>query len=112
MSRPAIFHSSKTFVGLALLSFGTLILHDRFFSALSSLQHMLAATRTGNLVPAVVLTALQTAETGRGADQHLVRTLLQHAFLMFQPLLMVVAGTLLSRPAVTCRLGMFSKKDF
>lgn len=112
MSRPAIFHSSKTFVGLALLSFGTLILHDRFSAALASLQHMLAATRTGNLVPAVVLTALQTAAAGSSPNQHLVRTLLQQAFLMFRPLLMVVAGTLLSRPAVTCRLGMFSKKNF
>ena len=110
MSKPAICRAPKTVAGLAMVAFGAFILHANFAAALAAVHQILAASCTVNLVPAVMLAALQNVQSG-GSD-HLVRGLLQHTLLMLRPLFLVIAGTLLSRPAVTGDLGFFSKKDF
>ena len=110
MSRPAIIRNSKSIAGFAMVVLGTFILHANLAAALACMHHMLAAARTAHVVPAVMLTALQTAQAG-GANQHLVRVLLQHTLLMFWPLVLVVAGSFLSRPAITGHFNFF-KKDF
>jgi len=112
MSRPAIFRSTKSLAGLALVVLGTLILQANFAAALACTHQMLSAARTMNLVAAITLTALQSARFADGADQHLVRILLQHTLMMFWPVLLVVAGSFLFRLAVTGHVSSFSKKDF
>jgi hypothetical protein len=76
------------------------------------MHHMLITTGNMSLLPAIVLTALQTAGASDAADQHLVRTLLLGTFYTFRPLMMVVAGIFLSRPVLACHLNLFSKKHF
>jgi hypothetical protein len=99
--------SPKSIAGFALVAAGSSILNANLASTLVSMHHILSAAGTINLIPALVLAVLQNSQAG-GTTQHLVRALLQHTLLMFRPLLMVAAGTFLSRPSPTCPCKKFS----
>lgn len=107
MSKPALFCIAKSALGLALVGSGISVLQANFSGAFAFIDRMLIAARTASPGPAVMLMALQAADI---SDQHLVRTLLQHTLLTFWPLLLILAGGLLSRPAAIGRLDCLPKK--
>ena len=100
MASPAI-QKSKSIAGSALVGLGILMLHDNLSAAIASLNHALASTQSLRFVPAVMLAALQAVQASAASHQHMVRVLLQHTLLLLWPVLLVVAGSFLSKQALS-----------
>jgi hypothetical protein len=100
MTSPAI-QKSKSIAGSALVGLGIVLLHANLSAAIAWLNQVLTSTQSLRFVPAVMLAALQAVQAGAAGHPHLVRVLLQQTLLLLWPVLLVVAGTFLSRQALS-----------
>jgi hypothetical protein len=85
------------------------LLYQHLAGAGAWLSHALGANRSEalGLLPTVILAVSQHA----AHPQHLPPDFVQHMLLSFWPLLLVVAGTVLSRDQLTCNVSALPKKD-
>lgn len=100
----------RSVAGTALAGLGMLILYGNLAGDLARLTHLLGANGSAALgvLPAVILSVPQILQTYAASHQQLLCGLVEHMFLTSWPLLLVKAGTDLSRdvftghPAASC----------
>lgn len=104
----------RSVAGTALAGLGMLILYGNLAGDLARLTHLLGANGSAALgvLPAVILSVSQILQTYAASHQQFLRGLVEHMFLTSWPLLLVKAGTALSRDVFTGQSAATSlKKD-
>jgi hypothetical protein len=96
MAMRQTFGCPKSIAGAALIALGTLIFCENLNRAATQLSHLLGAIPRIGILPAVILAAPRVLQA-YAADHHLLLVgLLRHMLLLCWPLLLVIAGTVLS----------------
>jgi hypothetical protein len=107
------FRSSKSIAGAALVGFGMFILYEHLAGAVAWSSHVLDANSFEALgfLPAFMLAVSQVLPAHAANHQHLLQGFLQHLLVSSWPLLLVMAGTVLSRDSFTDDVKLVQKKD-
>ena len=107
------FRSTKSIAGTALVGFGLFILYENLAGAVAWLSHLLGANSFEALgvLPAFMLAVSQVLPAHAANHQHLLQVFLQHMLVSSWPLLLVMAGTVLSRDNFTDDAKAVQKKD-
>jgi hypothetical protein len=107
------FRSTKSIAGTALVGFGLFILYENLAGAVAWLSHLLGSNSFEALgvLPTLVLSVSQVLPAHAANHQHLLQASLQHLLVSSWPLLLVVAGTVLSRDNFTDDTKAVQKKD-
>jgi len=111
--RRTTFRSSRAIVGGALAGFGMLILYEHLAAAVAWLSHVLGgnSSETLGVVPAVILAVSQVLQAHGGNHQRFLQAFLEHMLVSSWPLLLVMAGTVLSRDSFTDNVNDSAIKD-
>jgi hypothetical protein len=91
--------SSKTIAGAVLVGFGMFVLYENLAAAAAWLRHV--RSEALGVVPAAILEVSQEMQAYTTDSQRFLQALLRHMVLSSWPLLLIVAGTVLSRNKVT-----------
>jgi hypothetical protein len=93
------YRSSKSIAGVALVGFGMFILYENLAAAVACLSHVLAANSSEALgvLPAFILAVSQVLQAHGSNHQRFLQGFLQHMLVSSWPLLLVMAGMVLSR---------------
>jgi hypothetical protein len=103
---------TKSIAGAALIGLGTFILYKNLDQAATQLSHLLSTPREMlGILPTVILAALRVLQAYASNHQRFVEGLFRHALVTLWPLLLVIAGTVLSRDAFPGNAGAITKKD-
>ena len=107
------FRSTKSIAGAALVGFGLFILYENLAGAVAWLSHLLGANSFEALgvLPAFMLAVSQVLPAHAANHQHFLQASLQHMLVSSWPLLLVMAGTVLSRDTVSDNVNTVQKKD-
>jgi hypothetical protein len=107
------FRSSKSIAGAALVGFGMFILYEHLAGAVVWSSHVIGANSFEALgvLPAFMLAVSQLLPAHAANHQHLLQASLQHLFVSSWPLLLVMAGAVLSRETLTDDVDAGEKKD-
>ncbi|HSZ03162.1 MAG TPA: hypothetical protein VK788_26955 [Terriglobales bacterium] len=108
------FRSTKSIAGAAFVGFGMFILYENLASAVAWLSNVRGANNFEVLgvLPAFILAVSQVLPAHAANHQHLLQSfLLQHLLVSSWPLLLVLAGTVLSRDDFTDDAKAVQKKD-
>jgi hypothetical protein len=102
---------AKSIAGAALIGLGTFILYKNLDQAAIQLNHLFSTPREMlGVLPTVILAALRVLRAYASDHQRFVQGLFQHLLVTFWPLLLVIAGTALSRDAVPDDADAITKK--
>jgi uncharacterized membrane protein len=101
--------SSESIAGAVLVGLGMFILYEHLAGAAARLSHVLGANGSGPL--AVILAASQVLQAYAANHQRFVHSCLQHILVSSWPMLLVMAGTVLSRDAFADDVNALPKKD-
>ncbi len=103
---------AKPIAGAALIGLGIFVLYENLDQAATQLGHLFGTPReTLGVLPTVILAALRVLQAYASDHQRFVQGLIEHALVTFWPLLLVVAGTVLSRDAFPGTADATTKKD-
>jgi len=107
------FRNTKSIAGAALVGFGMFILHENLAGAVAWLSHVRGANSFEALgvLPAFMLAVSQVVPAHAVNHQHLLQVSLRHLMVSSWPLLLVMAGTALSRDSFTGDAKLVQKKD-
>jgi hypothetical protein len=107
------FRGTRSIAGAALVGFGMFILYENLAGAVAWLSHVRGANNFGALgvLPAFLLAVSQILPAHAANHQHLLQVSLQHMLVSSWPLLLVMAGTVLSRDTVSDNVNTVQKKD-
>jgi len=107
------FGRAKSIAGAALVGLGIFTLHENLEGAATQLSHLLdtASAETLGIQPRVLLAGTQLLQAYASDRQRFLQSLFQHILIILWPLLLVVAGTVLSRDAFTNDVNALPKKD-
>jgi hypothetical protein len=107
------FRSTKSIAGTALVGFGLFILYENLAGAVAWLSHLLGSNSFEALgvLPTLVLSVSQVLPAHAANHQHLLQASLRHMLVSSWPLLLVMAGTVLSRDNFTDDTKAVQKKD-
>jgi hypothetical protein len=108
------FQGTKSIAGAALVGFGMFILYEHLAGAVAWSSHVLDANSLDALgfLPAFMLAVSQVLPAHAANHQHLLQSfLLQHLLVSSWPLLLVMAGTVLSRDNFMDDAKAVQKKD-
>jgi hypothetical protein len=97
--RCIIFRRAKSIAGASLIGFGLFILYQNLAAAMMMLRHALGVNGSETLgIPlAVIQTASQVLEIYTANHQQFLENFLHRMLVSSWPLLLVIAGTVLSR---------------
>ena len=111
--RRTTFRSSKAIAGAALAGFGMFILYEHLAAAVAWLSHLLGANSSEALgvVPAVILAVSQVLQAHGGNHHRFLQAFLEHTLVSSWPLLLVMAGTVLSRDSFPDNVDASAIKD-
>jgi hypothetical protein len=104
----------RSIAGTALAGLGMFIFYGNLTGELTRLTHLLGANGSAALgvLPAVILSVSQILQAYAAGHEQFLRGFVEHMFLTSWPLLLVTAGTALSRDVFTGRAAATSlKKD-
>jgi hypothetical protein len=103
---------AKSIAGAALIGLGIFILHKNLDQAATQLNQLVSSPKEMlGVVPMVILAALRVLQAYTSNHQQFLDGLLQHLWLTFWPLVLVSAGTALSRDAHPGDPSVPEKKD-
>lgn len=103
---------AKSIAGAALIGLGVFVLYENLDRAASQLSYLFSPSgKTLGVLPTVILAALRVLQAYASDHQRFVQGLFQHALATFWPLLLVIAGTVLSRDAFPGDADTPAKKD-
>ena len=104
---------TRSIAGAALVGFGMFILYENLAGAVAWLSHVRGANNFGALgvLPAFLLAVSQILPAHAANHQHFLQASLQHMLVSSWPLLLVMAGTVLSRDTVSDNVNTVQKKD-
>jgi hypothetical protein len=103
---------AKSITGAALIGLGIFILYKNLDQAVIQLNHLFSTPREMlGVLPTVILAALRVLQAYASDHQRFVQGLFQHLLVTLWPLLLVIAGTALSREAFPGDRGVITKKD-
>ena len=107
------FQGTKSIAGAALVGFGMFILYENLAGAVAWLSHVRGANNFGALgvLPAFLLAVSQVLPAHAANHQHFLQASLQHMLVSSWPLLLVMAGTVLSWDTVSDNVNTVQKKD-
>ena len=107
------FRSSKSIAGAALVGFGMFILYEHLVGAVAWSSHLLGdnSFEALGVLPAFMLAVSQVLAAYAANHQHFLQASLQHMLVSSWPLLLVTAGTVLSRDTVTDNGNAVQRKD-
>jgi hypothetical protein len=104
---------TRSIAGAALVGFGMFILYENLAGAVAWLSHVRGANNFGALgvLPAFLLAVSQILPAHAANHQHFLQASLQHMLVSSWPLLLVMAGTVLSWDTVSDNVNTVQKKD-
>jgi hypothetical protein len=103
---------TKSIAGAALIGLGIFILYKNLDQAAIQLNHLFGTPREMlGVLPTAVLAALRVLQAYASDHRRFVQGLFQHVFATFWPLLLVIAGTVLSQDAFPGDADAVTKKD-
>jgi hypothetical protein len=103
---------AKSITGATLIGLGIFVLYENLDQAAIQLSQVLGIPgNTFGMLPTVILAALRVLQAYAVDHQRFVADLSQHALATFWPLLLVIAGTVLSRDAFPGDADTITKKD-
>ena len=103
---------AKSITGTALIGLGIFILHKNLDQAAAQLNQLVSSPKEMlGVVPVVILAALRVLQAYTSNHQQFLDSLLQHLWLTFWPLVLVSAGTALSREVHPGGPSVREKKD-
>jgi hypothetical protein len=104
---------TRSIAGAALVGFGMFILYENLAGAVAWLSHVRGANNFGALgvLPAFLLAVSQVLPAHTANHEHFLQASLQHMLVSSWPLLLVMAGTVLSRDTVSDNVNTVQKKD-
>jgi hypothetical protein len=107
------FRGTRSIAGAALVGFGMFILYENLAGAVAWLSHVRGANNFGALgvLPAFLLAVSQILPAHAANHQHFLQASLQHMLVSSWPLLLVMAGTVLSWDTVSDNVNTVQKKD-
>ena len=107
------FPSSKSIAGGALLGFGMFILYENLACTTAWLGHVLGASGSNSIgiLPSVILAVSRCFEAGAANHQRFLHAMLQQALLSCWPMLLVTAGSIMSRDTLADKGKSLPKKD-
>jgi hypothetical protein len=107
------FRGTRSIAGAALVGFGMFILYENLAGAVAWLSHVRGANNFGALgvLPAFLLAVSQVLPAHAANHQHFLQASLQHMLVSSWPLLLVMAGTVVSRDTVSDNVNTVQKKD-
>lgn len=108
--RQTFFEHAKSITGVVLLGFGIFIFHENLDQAATQLNQFLSSV-PGEVVPTVILAAWRVWQAYAADHQRFLLGLVQHVWVLSWPLLLVMAGTVMSRDAFTDKTDTDPKKD-
>jgi hypothetical protein len=111
--RQTFFGRTKSFAGIALVGLGIFIFHGNLDRAAAEWSHLLSATpgEALGVLPTVILAAPRVLQAYAADHQRFLQGFLREVFVSCWPLLLVIAGTVLSRDAFTDDVNALPKKD-
>jgi hypothetical protein len=103
---------AKSIAGAALIGLGILILHKNFDQAATQLNQLVSSPKEMlSVAPTAILATLRVLQAYTANHQQFLEGLLQHLWLTFWPLVLVSAGTALSRDTHRGDPSVPTKKD-
>ncbi len=103
---------AKSIAGAVFIGLGVFVLYENLDRAASQLSYLFGPSgRTFGIVPTVILAALRVLQAYASDHQRFVQGLFQHALVTLWPLLLVFAGTVLSRDTDPGDADTPAKKD-
>jgi len=113
MAMRQTFGCPKSIAGAALVALGTLIFCENLNRAATQLSHLLGAIprQALGILPAVILAAPRIVQAYATDHRLFLVGLLRHMLLSCWPLLLVIAGTVLSPDVFRDDVNPFPRKD-
>ena len=107
------FRSTKSIAGASFVGFGMFILYENLAGAVAWLSHLLGSNSFEALgvLPAFMLAVSQVLPAHAANTQYFLQASLQHLLVSSWPLLLVMAGTVLSRDNFMDDAKAVQKKD-
>jgi len=102
------FGRAKSVASAAFIAVGVFVFCNNLSQAFSHLHDQLAAA---GILPTVILAALRVLQAYASSHQRFMQGLFQHAVTTLWPLLLVIAGTALSRDTFPGDVDASTKKD-
>jgi hypothetical protein len=102
---------AKSVAGAAFIGLGILVLYENLDVAAGQLRHLFGNSGLPGILPTVILAALRALQAYAANHQRFVACLFQHALVTLWPLLLVMAGTQLSREDFSTHVDDSAKKD-
>jgi hypothetical protein len=110
--RHTLIERTKSIAGAAFIGLGAFVLYENLDRAAGQLSDLFAIPeKTFGILPAVILAALRGLESYAFDHQRFLLSLFRHALATLWPLLLVIAGTALSRDAYPADAAAHTKKD-
>jgi len=107
-----LFGRAKSIAGAAFIGLGVFVLYGNLGQAASRLSHPFGTSGNAlGTLPSIILAAFQVLQACAFNHQHLLVYLFRRGLITFWPLLLVIAGTTLSRDAFPGDVGSITKKD-
>jgi hypothetical protein len=102
----------KSIAGAVFIGLGVFVLYENLDQAVNQLSYLFSPSgKALGILPTVILAALRVLQAYATDHQRFVQGLFQHVLVTFWPLLLVIAGTVLSREAVPGDADAITKKD-
>lgn len=102
----------KSIAGAVFIGLGVFVLYENLDQAVNQLSYLFSPSgKALGILPTVILAALRVLQAYATDHQRFVQGLFQHVLVTFWPLLLVIAGTVLSREAVPGDADTITKKD-
>jgi hypothetical protein len=102
----------KSIAGAVFIGLGVFVLYENLYQAVNQLSYLFRPSgKALGILPTVILAALRVLQAYATDHQRFVQGLFQHVLVTFWPLLLVIAGTVLSREAVPGDADAITKKD-
>jgi hypothetical protein len=103
---------AKSVAGAGLIGLGVFILHKNLDQAATQLNQLVSSPKEMlGVLPMVILAVLRVLQAYTSNHQQFLQGVLQHLWLTFWPLVLVSAGTTLSRDAHPGDPSVPAKKD-
>jgi hypothetical protein len=103
---------AKSIAGAVFIGLGVFVLYENLDRAASQLNCLFGPSgKTLGILPTVIMAALRVLQVYASDHQRFVQGLFQHVLVTLWPLLLVIAGTILSQDAFPGDAGAVTKKD-
>ena len=108
-----VFKRAKSIVGTVLVGLGIFIFYENLHRAAAQIGHILHAFpgETAGESPSLILTAVQFLQAYATDHQRFMHGFLLHTMASLWPLLLILAGTVLSRDYPTNKVSALPGKD-